>query len=289
MLRRPTYEALQQPLRRRHPAGDHARSAVRRGRRAAGDGREDRRSEARHRGFYLRTADRAAIARHGPRRAGRSGGLGRSGAVGAVLPGRGRRHHRRRRLRPSPASSPGCCAASRRPRRSPWPWRSARATWKRADALSGVRSWDETLRRIAAGWPRHRLEIDCAGLVFRRESVGCGCTEDKSSRHHPAKVAVITGAARGIGRAIAEQLIADGYAVMIADIRGEAAEQTAAELAAGGAAAIACQTDVADPDACQEMVARPSSAWAGWMCWSTTPASASRSRRWRCRRKTGGG
>jgi NAD(P)-dependent dehydrogenase (short-subunit alcohol dehydrogenase family) len=70
------------------------------------------------------------------------------------------------------------------------------------------------------------------------------------------KAAIITGGARGIGRAIAEQLIADGYAVMLADIRGEAAEQTAAELAVHGAVAVACQTDVTDPEACRAMVSQ---------------------------------
>ncbi len=29
-----------------------------------------------------------------------------------------------------------------------------------ADALSGIRSWDETWARIAAGWPRHTLQLD---------------------------------------------------------------------------------------------------------------------------------
>jgi meso-butanediol dehydrogenase/(S,S)-butanediol dehydrogenase/diacetyl reductase len=38
------------------------------------------------------------------------------------------------------------------------------------------------------------------------------------------KVAAITGGAGGIGRTIAEQLAADGYAVLIADIHCEAAE-----------------------------------------------------------------
>ena len=70
------------------------------------------------------------------------------------------------------------------------------------------------------------------------------------------KAAIITGGARGIGRAIAAQLIADGYAVMIADIRGEAAEQTAAELAVDGAVAVACQADVTDPEACRAMVSQ---------------------------------
>ena len=34
------------------------------------------------------------------------------------------------------------------------------------DALSGVRSWDETLRRIAEGWPRHRLDLQVPGWRF---------------------------------------------------------------------------------------------------------------------------
>jgi sugar/nucleoside kinase (ribokinase family) len=32
-----------------------------------------------------------------------------------------------------------------------------------ADALSGVRPWDETLRRVAAGWPRHEMKLEAAG------------------------------------------------------------------------------------------------------------------------------
>ena len=35
-----------------------------------------------------------------------------------------------------------------------------------ADALSGVRPWDETLRRIAEGWPRHRLDLQAPGWRF---------------------------------------------------------------------------------------------------------------------------
>lgn len=35
-----------------------------------------------------------------------------------------------------------------------------------ADTLSGLRSWDETLRRVAAGWPRHTLHVDAPGWRF---------------------------------------------------------------------------------------------------------------------------
>lgn len=35
-----------------------------------------------------------------------------------------------------------------------------------ADTLSGLRSWDETLHRVAAGWPRHALRVDAPGWRF---------------------------------------------------------------------------------------------------------------------------
>ena len=57
------------------------------------------------------------------------------------------------------------------------------------------------------------------------------------------QVAVVTGAAHGIGRGIAAVLAAEGARVVIADIDTAAAEQTAAELGEG---AIAIATDVTD-------------------------------------------
>lgn len=44
--------------------------------------------------------------------------------------------------------------------------------------------------------------------------------------------AVVTGGARGIGRAIAERLVQRGYAVVLTDIDGEAAGRTASEIGA---------------------------------------------------------
>jgi sugar/nucleoside kinase (ribokinase family) len=35
-----------------------------------------------------------------------------------------------------------------------------------ADALSGIRPWDETLRRVAGGWARHSLTLDAPGWRF---------------------------------------------------------------------------------------------------------------------------
>jgi 2-hydroxycyclohexanecarboxyl-CoA dehydrogenase len=58
------------------------------------------------------------------------------------------------------------------------------------------------------------------------------------------KVAIVTGAAQGIGRAIATRLAAEGAAVGIADIQFDVAQHTAAEIKGTGAKAIAIKLDV---------------------------------------------
>lgn len=62
---------------------------------------------------------------------------------------------------------------------------------------------------------------------------------------HQAR-AVVTGAGSGIGRAFARQLARRGGQVVCADIRLEAAEQTAREIRDGGGEALAVACDVAD-------------------------------------------
>jgi 3-oxoacyl-[acyl-carrier protein] reductase len=59
------------------------------------------------------------------------------------------------------------------------------------------------------------------------------------------QVAVVTGAGRGIGAAIAVLLAGDGAAVVVDDLQLEPAAQTAAQIEAAGGRAIAVEADVA--------------------------------------------
>jgi 2-hydroxycyclohexanecarboxyl-CoA dehydrogenase len=61
-----------------------------------------------------------------------------------------------------------------------------------------------------------------------------------------ARVALVTGGARGIGRAIVESLLEAGHPVAIADVRAEQAEETAREVSGAGGQVVAVQMDVTD-------------------------------------------
>jgi 2-hydroxycyclohexanecarboxyl-CoA dehydrogenase len=60
------------------------------------------------------------------------------------------------------------------------------------------------------------------------------------------RIALVTGGARGIGRAIALALAADGRAVAVGDVRMDDAEQTAAAVEAAGGRTAAVRLDVTD-------------------------------------------
>jgi NAD(P)-dependent dehydrogenase (short-subunit alcohol dehydrogenase family) len=68
------------------------------------------------------------------------------------------------------------------------------------------------------------------------------------------RVALITGAARGIGRATAELFAAEGARVVIADVDGEAADEAAEMIAASDGQAASVRADVTDASSVRAMV-----------------------------------
>jgi NAD(P)-dependent dehydrogenase (short-subunit alcohol dehydrogenase family) len=98
------------------------------------------------------------------------------------------------------------------------------------------------------------------------------------------KVAVITGGASGIGRAIAERCIQAGMKVVLADIEAGALAQTEQALSIKGATVVAIQTDVSRVDDVEALAKKTLSAFgavhllfnnagvgAGSTVWETTP------------------
>jgi NAD(P)-dependent dehydrogenase (short-subunit alcohol dehydrogenase family) len=61
------------------------------------------------------------------------------------------------------------------------------------------------------------------------------------------KVAVVTGGAGGIGRAIGEELVAEGAKVVVSDIQQDLLDATTAELRARGGDVLGVRSDVSDP------------------------------------------
>jgi len=68
------------------------------------------------------------------------------------------------------------------------------------------------------------------------------------------KVAIVTGAASGIGRAIALDLAESGANVVIADQALDGAEEVMREIASAGGKAMAIKTDVTDREEVEQMV-----------------------------------
>jgi NAD(P)-dependent dehydrogenase (short-subunit alcohol dehydrogenase family) len=77
------------------------------------------------------------------------------------------------------------------------------------------------------------------------------------------KVAIVTGAGSGIGRATARLMASEGAAVTVADIAPDAAGRVVAEIEAAGGRARAQTVDVSDADGVQQMIAATVDAFGG--------------------------
>ena len=92
------------------------------------------------------------------------------------------------------------------------------------------------------------------------------------------KIAVITGAARGIGAKSAEFFAGEGAAVAIWDLNAERGEETTQQIQASGGTAIFCKCDVTDAAQIEDAAAQVTSELG-------TPNVLVQQRRYRCRRR----
>ena len=75
----------------------------------------------------------------------------------------------------------------------------------------------------------------------------CSCHVTVRDVISPRKVALVTGAGSGIGKAVATGLLHEGYAVVLVGRRGELLEGTVADAGKGAGEALVVPTDITDP------------------------------------------
>ncbi len=75
------------------------------------------------------------------------------------------------------------------------------------------------------------------------------------------KVALVSGAASGIGKAVATLLASRGVKVVLGDLREDLAEEIAQQLTRAGSTALACRLDVTEPASCAAAVRTAVSAY----------------------------
>ena len=90
------------------------------------------------------------------------------------------------------------------------------------------------------------------------------------------KVAFITGAASGMGLAMARSFSAAGMKVVLADIEQDALTKVEKEFSASNREALCIRADVTSRDSMEEAAQKQSNAFPKCTCWSTTQESPSK-------------
>src|SRR5258708_27463178 len=103
---------------------------------------------------------------------------------------------------------------------------------------------------IATGSRRRKSPPACGYSTCRADP-----SDERTRMKLKDKVALITGAASGIGRDIALLFAREGARVAVADLDGNAAQATAAQIRAGGGQAIGIRLDLTDQAAGKKGVA----------------------------------
>jgi NAD(P)-dependent dehydrogenase (short-subunit alcohol dehydrogenase family) len=80
--------------------------------------------------------------------------------------------------------------------------------------------------------------------------------EERAMRELTGKVAVVTGGASGIGRAMAERFAREGMKIVLADVEAQPLARTRDEMAAAGAEVLAVKTDVSRAEDVTELARR---------------------------------
>jgi 3-oxoacyl-[acyl-carrier protein] reductase len=102
------------------------------------------------------------------------------------------------------------------------------------------------------------------------------------------KRALVTAASRGLGRAVAESLLAEDCRVCVTSSSEPSIEAAAREMAKAGGEVHALAADLGRDEECDRLFAWATSTSVGWTSWSTTPSGHPRAAYWRCPTISGG-
>ena len=168
----------------------------------------------------------------------------------------------------------GAASPSRRSCTTAFGPRTTAACW--SAARSRLISVPRTDNRFGGNARRFDpIEEDEPAAVFSTSTIRNSTKGSDQMRRLEGRTAIVTGAAAGIGAAIAKAYVDEGARVVVADRDLAAATRTAASL---GDAAVAFEVDVTREAQVQALARERGPVSAASISWSITPASSAR--RW---------